>query len=177
ALSKLRAQLPTGRPLTAVRITAEGESVVVRDGATLWEPESGQTVLDFGVAELARAVAPLARRSAEEAIKVERDLGPDDWYALGCDLEPVASDEARDAYRRALELDPGHAGARINLGRLLHDAGEPEAALKQYRHALVTSPDNGTAAFNLGVALEDLGRTEEAIEAYELAVRADPSLA
>ncbi len=83
-------QLPRGRSLSEARITAEGDRVVVRDEQTAWQPDSGQVLLDFTVAELATRAAPVARRLA------------------------------RDAYRRALELAPSHTDARLNLGRLLY---------------------------------------------------------
>jgi tetratricopeptide (TPR) repeat protein len=176
ALRRLQEQLPAGRPLSAVRITAEGDQVVVRDGSSSWEPASGQLVLDFEVAELASKVEPLARRAAQEARSDETNLDGEDWYRLGCDLEPHDADQARDAYRRALELDPGHVDALINLGRLLHEAGHPDAAEQHYRRALELRPADATAAFNRGVALEDLGRWEQAIDCYERALGADPKL-
>jgi len=177
ALRRLKEQLPSGRPLTAVRITAEGDDVVVRDGSSTWEPESGQGVLDFDVADLATRVASLARRAAEEARIASVAPTAEDWYRIACDLEQGDADQARDAYRRALELDPRHTEARVNLGRLLHEAGHARAAEENYRLALLAEPDNATAAFNLGVALEDLGRFAEAIQAYELAIRSDPDSA
>src|SRR5688500_14121942 len=50
-LERLREQLPEGRSLTGVRIAADGERVVVRDGEAVWNPESGQSLFDFSVAE------------------------------------------------------------------------------------------------------------------------------
>jgi FkbM family methyltransferase len=47
ALRGLRDQLPDGRPLTGVRIAAEGEQIVVHDGSAAWHPESGQAIFDF----------------------------------------------------------------------------------------------------------------------------------
>jgi len=176
ALRRLRNELPQGRPLSALRITAEGDRIVVTDGDTAWYPESGQVVLDFSVSEIAARAGPLARKQAEAA-RVEETLSADEWYALGFDLEVTSPDEARDAYRRALELDPHHAEAHINLGRLLHEAGRLEDALGHYRLALQAHPDDPTAAFDLAIALEDVGRTYEAIEAYEQAIRSDPRLA
>jgi tetratricopeptide (TPR) repeat protein len=177
ALRHLREQLPGGRPLTGVRIAAVGDTIVVRDGSTLWNPDSGQVLFDFDVADLATQVAPFARRVAEAAREVEDELDAEDWYELAYDLEAVEPVQARDAYRRALELDPAHADARINLGRLLHEAGQPAAAEAHYRMALEAQPGDATAAFNLGVALEDLGRRDEAMSAYETALRSDPSYA
>lgn len=176
ALRKLKEQLPQGRPLSGLRIAAEGERILVTDGETAWNPESGQLVLDFSVAELAAKAGPLARRRAQAA-RVEEKLTADEWYALGFDLEVTSPEEARDAYRRALELDPSHADAHVNLGRLLHEAGKVADAAAHYRLALDADPDHATAAFDLGIALEDLGRYGEAVSAYRQAIRADPTMA
>ena len=177
ALRRLRQQLPRGRSLAELRIVAEGDRIVVSDGDTAWNPESGQTHLDFAVSDLATRAAPVARRTAQAARAVERDLDADDWYELGLELEAVEPGEARDAYRRALELDAHHADAHVNLGRLLHEQGMIEEAERHYRLALREDPDHATAAFDLGIALEDLGRPADAIEAYRAALATDPRLA
>ena len=164
ALRKLREQLPQGRPLRAVHIRAEGDRIIVGDGQARWSPESGQVLFDFGARELARKVAPLQLRARTG------DAG--DWYERGCDLEESAPDEARDAYRRALEQEPDHADAHVNLGRLLHDAGDPRAAAEHYRKAIELVPGHATALFDLGVALEDLRMPDEAVLAYRLSAEA-----
>src|SRR5438067_2046557 len=106
ALRKLRGQLPEGRPLRGVHIRAEGDRIVVGDGHASWSPESGQVLFDFGARELARKVAPLPLRAHDA----------NDWYERGCDLDEAAPDEAREAYQRALQLDPSLADAWVNLG-------------------------------------------------------------
>jgi tetratricopeptide (TPR) repeat protein len=174
ALRRLREQVPRGSRLTGLRVTAEGSRIVVADGASRWQPESGQALLDFGVAELAEKVAPLARQAFREAQQGAEDLTADDWYEWGCELEAAAPPEAQDAYRRALALDSGHADALVNLGRLLHESGDARGAEEHYRRALAARPGDATAAFNLGVALEDLGRLEKALEAYEKAATLEP---
>lgn len=177
ALKKLKQQLPRGRSLAEVRIAAEGDRVVVSDGVTAWNPESGQVHLDFAVADLASRAAPVARRTAQAARRAEAELDAEDWYELGLELEAVAPGEARDAYRRALELDAHHADAHVNLGRLLHEDSKVAEAERHYRLALRDHPDHPTAAYNLGIALEDLGRPADAVEAYRQALAADPGLA
>lgn len=167
ALERLREQLPEGKSLAGVRIAADGERVVVRDRDSIWNPESGQVLFDFAVDELAAKVVVVPRREND-------DLDADDWYDAGCHLEPMSSDDARDAYERALQLDPGHADAHVNLGRLLHEQRAPALAEKHYRAALAAEPHHAIAAFNLGVALEDLGRVKDAAEAYERALEIDP---
>ena len=174
ALKRLKEQLPPGRPLSAVRIVVHGEDVVVRDGDTAWKLESGQRVLDFEVSELAPKVAPLVRKAARQAHQVPDEMQADDWFELGYELELNEPEQARDAYRRALELNPDHVPARVNLGRLLHERKQVKLAEVHYRLALAGEPDNTTALFNLGVALEDLGRLDEAAQTYETAVRCEP---
>jgi tetratricopeptide (TPR) repeat protein len=188
ALQRLRQNLPEGRSLRSVKVSAEGDRIVVGDGDARWQAESGQVLFDFDTAELARKVAPLlvrATRAGEEGLRandaggVNGDSGAsaDTWYERACDLEEAAPSEARAAYRRALELDPGHPDAHLNLGRLLHEAGDAAAAAAHYQSALAARADDPTAEFNLGVALEDLGRLDEAIAAYARALAIDPALA
>ncbi|HME71566.1 MAG TPA: tetratricopeptide repeat protein, partial [Myxococcota bacterium] len=121
--------------------------------------------------------APIARQAAATARRADPEPDADEWYELGCELEISSPDEARDAYRRAIELAPRHAEAHLNLGRLLHEAGHAAAAEAHYRLALDAKPHDGTAAFNLGVAFEDLGRDADAVAAYERALGSDPACA
>jgi tetratricopeptide (TPR) repeat protein len=189
ALRRLRSSLPEGRALRSVKVSAEGSGIVVRDGDARWRADDGQVLFDFDTAELARKVAPLLVRGARaDEVRLrdaaDADGGADDpapgaeeWYERGCDLEEAAPAEARSAYRRALELDPVHPDAHVNLGRLLHEGGDAAAAAAHYRSALAARPDDATAEFNLGVALEDLGEHEEALGAYSRALALDPALA
>jgi tetratricopeptide (TPR) repeat protein len=170
ALRALRDALPAHRSLSGLRISAAGDEVVVQDAHHAWQPETGQVTFDFTIAELASEATPLARAAVERADEGDAE----EWLALALDLESVGViDEARRAYEHALELDPGHVQAHINLGRLHHSQNRLPDAEMHYRHALDGQPDNATALFNLGVALEDSKRFEEAIDVYERAAAAD----
>ena len=129
--------------------------------------------LDFSVRELAEQVEPFAP-DAGRPRPGDEELSADDWYDLAIDLEAVSVEKARSAYRRAIALDPGHAEAHLNLGRLLHEKGDVAAAESHYRQACAARPDSALAAFNLGVALEDMGRGSEALNVYRRAVKLDP---
>jgi tetratricopeptide (TPR) repeat protein len=177
ALCKLKGQLPGGRPLTGVRISAEGDRIVVQDGGAIWNPETGQTRFNFEVTDLANKIAPHARRAARAALDSYEEMRADDWYALGTDLEPAAPDHALEAYRRALDLDPDHFGTRVNLGRLLYERNRFHAAETHFRLALGVRPGHPIALFNLANCLEDQGRTREALRAYRETIEADAEFA
>ena len=176
SLDRLKRQLPTGRSLSELSVRADGEEVVVVDAGAAWNPESGQLQLEFDVSDLAARVEPLARRSARAA-RGDAVMDAEDWFELGLELEPVAVDEARHSYERALELAPRHADAHVNLGRLLHESGQPREAERHYRSAVELRPEHATAWFNLGVVLEDTSRAREAIRCYLEALRLDARLA
>lgn len=162
-LRHLREQLADEQSLTGVRLEADGKRVLVREGENVWNAESGQEVFDFEV----------ARARAAQAARVD-DVTAEDWFELALELEDTAPAEAKAAYERAIDLDPHHVDAQVNLGRILHEAGAPLAAEKHYRAALEVEPDHDVAIFNLGVALEDLGRLTEAVRTYLKAIDLDP---
>jgi tetratricopeptide (TPR) repeat protein len=170
ALAKLKQQLPEERPLGSIGLTPQAKGIIARDDKGRWNPESGQSEFDFQVVGPQRAPFKLVRggRSSE-------GLDADGWYRLGCELESSDSEQALKAYCRAVELDARQADAQINLGRLLHQAGQPDLAEEHYRLAMAARPGDAVATFNLGIALEDQGRADEAMQAYGDAIAADPS--
>jgi len=174
ALAELRRTLPGGHSPAEVRIGVENGTVVVDDGTKRWCPESGQLHFAFGDegGDEGERLAPVV-----QVTPADDGFTADEWYDWGCERESESPEEAHGAYLRALRLEPDHPGALVNLGRLLHEAGEPGAAELHYRRALETSPDDATAGYNLGVALEDQGRLPEALAAYEATLRADPDYA
>jgi tetratricopeptide (TPR) repeat protein len=117
-----------GQSLSAVRIFADGNNVVVREDSNVWNAESGQGHLNFAVSELEGDVASLQRRR-DDGKQFSDELDSDDWYNLGLDLEEADPDRAPEAYLRAISLDPKNADAHVNLGRLYQmrpsEAGAP----------------------------------------------------
>jgi tetratricopeptide (TPR) repeat protein len=177
-LRLLRAQLPPGRPLSAVRILVNGSRVVVKDRLASWEPASRQGTLDFDPKALSSQIAPkfAPRRKSERRPASSHSAA--DLYQSALDLELAGrADEAQQTYRDALQRDPTLVSARINLGRLLHNANRTAEAEALYRAALEQDPGNVLATFNLGVALEDQGLTDAAIDAYRRTLAIDEAYA
>jgi tetratricopeptide (TPR) repeat protein len=170
----LARQLPDGRSLTEVRITAEGRAILVYDEGTAWNPESGQVHIDFTKVEGASTSPPPAQCFSASA---GEQPGADELLELALRLEPSSPGEAYRAYTRVLAVDPEHAEAHVNAGRLLQLAGRIPEAISHYRSALRARTTDPTAAFNLGTALEEQGRWAQALAAYHHAVGMDPDFA
>jgi tetratricopeptide (TPR) repeat protein len=177
ALRGLARQLPTGRSLTEMRITADGQSVVVHEGGSAWNPESGQLHIDFTgpapKAAAAHAARPLGSRSRPK----HRPADAWELFDLALELESRDPNAAFRTYAEALVLDPNLTDAHVNLGRLLQLAGRTHEAIEHYLASLRAGSSDPTAAFNLGTALEELGRWRDALAAYMQAVGTDPHFA
>jgi tetratricopeptide (TPR) repeat protein len=178
SLEQLRRELPSSMPLSGLAISAVGDRVVVRDGESRWQADSGQYVLglditlDDGVLQMVEhpaAAAPPAPASAEVPAR--------DWFSEALTLEPTDPAGAAAAYLKAAEQSPTHAAAWINLGRLLHLLGKTADAENVYRQALTHVGLDPLLLFNQAVLLEDIGNTSAALTAYQSALAADPDLA
>jgi len=148
--------------------------VLVSGEGCTWEPDTGQFHL-----ELTGRVPPGSKSPLPPPDPDPPGIAgsaADAWYERAVLLEAEAPAEAAEAYRRALQLDPMHADAHVNLGRLLHEDGALALAEAHYRNAMAAEPGNERAWYNLGVALEDQGNPDAAVEAYEEALRLDPDL-
>ena len=82
---------------------------------------------------------------------------------------------AEGALQRALEIDPGHAKAMVNLGRVLLDLDRPGDAIAVLDEAVAIDPASATAHRVRARALHDLGRSTDAIAAYRGALGLDPA--
>lgn len=174
ALRQLKASLPGELPLTGLRITAVGNTIVVRDANARWEPESGQLLMDLDVAPAGGAVTVMPHRQRPPSPK---PVSADELFSRARNLEAEDPGAARAAYRQALALDPGHVDAYLNLGVLMCDAGRCDAAVRLYMQALEHRPDVAALHFNLAIALEDLHRPEAALASYERCLALDPGFA
>ena len=170
SLKELKRHLPAEMPLSGLRIGAEGDRVVVREGGARWQAESGQYLLAFEGDPASGALSVI-----EPAVPVAADA--DEAFERALALEPSDREAAIAEYRRAIEADAAHVDAYINLGLLLHEAGRLEEARNVYAKALGACGEDAPLLFNLGVLLEDMDRIGEAMDAYRSAVRVDDSFA
>jgi tetratricopeptide (TPR) repeat protein len=173
SLRELRRHLPDAMPLSGLSIGAVADRVVVREGGSRWQAESGQYLLEFDGDPAAGAMSVIERAAAPADVAGSAQA----WFERGVVLEKTDLDEAVQAYLRAIEEDAAHLDARVNLGRLLHESKHYAAALRAYRDALDACGPDPLLLFNLGVLFEDMDRLPDAALAYEAALAADPDLA
>jgi len=169
-LQQIRASLPGELPLSGLSIVAVGDSIVVREGQSLRESDTGQYALALEVIDKEGDLLVIDKRNTAAA----PNLSADEHFAKAFVLEESAADAARSHYEACLAVDPHHPEARLNLGRLLHLGGQLREAEQVYRGADATEP---LLSFNLAVLLEDLERESEAMLAYRNALALDPSFA
>ena len=171
SVRELRRHLPDAMPLSGLSICAVADRVVVREGGSRWQAESGQYLLAFEGDPADGSLSVIVPKDARSPVSAQ------DWFDRGAALEAEDREAALQAYEQAVASDPAFVQARINLGSLLHYAGQFAKAERVYRDALKACGSDPVLLYNLGVLLEDMERKAEAMEAYEAALRKDPRLA
>jgi tetratricopeptide (TPR) repeat protein len=136
---------------------ANGRQIVVippgPDSAP-FEPLSGQWLLPFQGPKPAGLIRQMNSLTAEQWFE----------YALSCDARPETFQEAAEAYRRAIELEPKWVEAHINLGVALYHLCELDNAREAFESALALESNSVISHFNLGCVLDELGQMDEGIE-------------
>jgi tetratricopeptide (TPR) repeat protein len=88
-------------------------------------------------------------------------------------LEQFKHKEAADAFRRALQLQPDLALARINLGIALFNVPDLPAAQKELQAASALAPSAPQPPYLLGLLAKTQNRPEEAVAAFQKVLRVD----
>jgi tetratricopeptide (TPR) repeat protein len=172
ALDALKRKDPGVRqPLVEMRLVLDGSRLLVESDRVRFDPRTGQTVLDLDAGNLEKAA------HATLVTGLVRPLQPpveqaETWFerASEWDADPAQWEDAIDAYRRVVAIDPSYAAAWNNLGLLLHRLGRYDEARAAYTRALGESAACAEAAYNLGSLSEDTGDVEEAIRCYRRAL-------
>jgi tetratricopeptide (TPR) repeat protein len=181
ALHALRARLKgVENPLTELRIYSQGRKIHVQVAGQRMEPISGQLLLDFDEAEIKKLLAfpgQDAQKSAGHTQKSRREA--EHWFEKGLELEQAGApiDDVIGAYQKASEIDPGSAGALVNLGTVYFNQKDWRQAEQYYQRALEVDPEYALAHFNLGNLYDERGDRARALSHYLAAIRIHPNYA
>src|SRR5437870_2623626 len=110
-LSSLKRQLPDDRHFATIKIYADGRRVVAWDGRARWQPDSGQFVFNFEAHDIAQKLN-ISRPAPKPS---EQKLTAEYWFSFALELETSSEEDAKQAYRQALELDPKMADTHLNF--------------------------------------------------------------
>src|SRR5262249_1873604 len=129
-------------------------------------------------ADLAVVYAAIGR--VAEARALFRDLLAKDpsaattWYNLGLlELNNRRPAAGAEAFRHAVDVDPGYGEACLALGAALVDT-DRAAAVSAWQHAEKLRPADYDLLFNLGMVLADTNRPGDALPYLERFVREAP---
>jgi len=119
-----------------------------------------------------------ARPAALHAVRLAPRLA-DAWNLMGLvALDEGSIAEARDCFRRAIEISPALAAVRVNLANCDQRDGLLDEALQGYAAAERMQPRDVSAAFNRGHLWHTAkGDLPAAIAAYREAIDRDPAFA
>lgn len=131
----------------------------------------------------AAAPAPPTNPNLDAALATQQEMvrqqlrDPGAWNDLGNLLvlegEPEAAEEA---YRRAIEFDPGYAPALYNMGLLAQERHDLREAERLYRSTLEIDQRFALAHFRLGMLFEARQKDRKAVREMARAFRIDPGL-
>jgi Flp pilus assembly protein TadD len=148
------------------------EAVVALEKALKVDPGHWKSHNNMALASIDLGELEVAEAHYRESLAIEPQ--PAIYNDLGFVLEREGMpEEAAEAYRKALELDPESASAHYNLGVSLARSGEFAEAETHLRAALKRTP-NAQTYTGLGVVLLQQGKAEEAIASLRAAIEADP---
>ncbi len=196
-LVSLRTLLPdVDRPLSRLRVQSDGERMWVHSEDTSFDVTSGQMMLELSTGDLQDEVVrilDLARPPHQRATPEPVSLDPEEkpgkdphphrtayrWFLTGLSKHENREtlDEAMDAYRRALDLDPSLAAAHTNLGIACFEKGELPGARTHFERALSLDPDQPEARYNLANLYEQESQLELAIAEFRRVVASRPEFA
>lgn len=175
ALDSLREKLDwVKQPLSELRVVSDNGRIAVHVSGQKMEAVSGQILLDFDASQIGGIKSFPDRKP-----KVNRTRESEEWFQKGLELEETGApvEEAVDAYQKVLELNPGAAGALVNLGTIYYRLRKFVEAEKYYLEAIEADPGYPLAQFNLGNLYDEQGRLPDAFAYYRRALALNPHYA
>jgi tetratricopeptide (TPR) repeat protein len=123
-----------------------------------------------------RQVVPKAKQAAEKAVQIDDTISSAHaqlaMLAIWYDWD---TETAERHFRRALELDPDSAEARLYFAHLRSNQGRHEEAIREAERALAIEPFNTRFNALTGQFLVHAGRTDDALARLQATLAMDPN--
>lgn len=177
ALTALKKKLShVERPLSELKIFSDGRTITVQIAGQKMEALTGQMLFNFDAAELG-SVCAFEPKQPTDHVNTERQA--ESYFQNGLALEEAGApiEKAIEAYRKAIELNPGAAGALVNLGTIYYRQRKYEDAESQYLKAVAVDANYPLAHYNLGNLYDEQGDLTHAEQHYTTALELNPNYA
>jgi tetratricopeptide (TPR) repeat protein len=162
SVRELRRHLPEAMPLSGLSICAVADRVVVKEGGSRWQAESGQYLLAFEGDPADGSLSVIERRETVSAPALAEDFS--ERINRGLALHEAGRlTEAERVYRELITLGGNDPVLFYNLGVLLEDMDRKPEAVGAYQAALRGNPDLADCHYNLALLCETLGKPRDAI--------------
>ena len=142
------------------------------------DPSSAEALYGLGSVYLQRQKTKEARESFERALKLQASYPgtiPNAWNNLGIlSAREGEAAAAIDFFQRALQIDPAHLIALVNLGNAYRQQKEWDEAKKVLQRAFEVEPDDPEVNYSLGMVCAQLDESDRAYEYLKRAVELRP---
>jgi tetratricopeptide (TPR) repeat protein len=171
----VRARVLTARSSMALRMGGAGEALALAQQAV--QADGSASSLSALARAQARLGLPVARETAEKAVKSGTSSAAAHVARGDAQLAAHLGREAEDAYKRASEIEPRSAAALGGLARALAAQGKAGPALEAARAATQADPHSGEAQAALALAhlaQDSSDKASEAMAAVQQGVILEP---
>ena len=143
------------------------------------DPTSAEALYGLGSAFLQQNKSKEARDCFEKTLQLHASYPgtlPNAWNNLGIlAAREGNTDVAIQRFQHALQIDPEHAIALLNLGNAYRQEKDWPEAERALKHALTLNPDDPEANYSLGMVYAQQNDTDRAHEYLEKALAARPA--
>ena len=178
ALTALKKKLShVEQPLSELKIFSDGRTITVQIAGQKMEALTGQMLFNFDTSELGSLRSFEPKAAVADRVNIERQA--EAYFQQGLALEETGApiENAIEAYRKAVELNPGAAGALVNLGTISYRQRKYEEAESHYLRAIEVDANYPLAHYNLGNLYDEQGDLTRAEQHYTTALELNPNYA
>jgi tetratricopeptide (TPR) repeat protein/peroxiredoxin len=142
------------------------------------EPESTEALYGIGSVYLQQQKTKEARDTFERVLQLHASYPgtiPNAWNNLGIlSAREGNTAQAIEAFQHALQIDPSHSVALLNLGNAYRQEKDWNAAEKTLQKAFALGPDDPEVNYNLGMVYAQLNDSDRAFERLKQALALRP---